>query len=165
MHTVTLPDVWLGRISLVGTLARLLLGGVVLVAGALKVASPTQSVQAVQAYRLLPVPVSQVVGHGLPFLEIAVGLLLIAGLGVRVSALVAGVLMLVFVAAIASAWARGLSIDCGCFGNGGAVAAGSTRYVQEILRDLGLLACAALLVAWPHTRFAVDDVMQKEDTR
>ncbi len=154
---MTLPDVWLGRIALVATVARLLLGAVVLVAGALKISSPAQSVQAVQAYRLLPLSVAEVVGHGLPFLEIAVGLLLIAGMGVRLSAAVAGVLMVVFVAAIASVWARGLSIDCGCFGNGGAVADGSTRYVQEILRDLGLLACAALLVAWPQTKFAVDD--------
>ena len=51
--------------------------------------------------------------------------------------------MIVFIAAVSSAWARGLSIDCGCFGGGGQVAAGQTKYLQEILRDVGLLALAA----------------------
>ena len=55
------------------------------------------------------------------------GALLLAGLLTRGAAAVAGLLMLVFVAGIASAWARGLSIDCGCFGTGGPVAPGDTR--------------------------------------
>ena len=60
--------------------------------------------------------------------------------------------MVVFILGIASAWARGLSIDCGCFGQGGTIAAAQTQYPQEIARDVGLLACAAWLVAQPRPR-------------
>jgi hypothetical protein len=60
-----------------------------------------------------------------------------------------------YVAAIASVWARGLSIDCGCFGNGGQVAAGQTAYPAEIARDVGLLLVALALVRWPRSRLAL----------
>ena len=63
---------------------------------------------------------------------------------------------LVFIIGVASAWARGLSIDCGCFGGGGAVAPGHTRYVQEIVRDLGFIGLAVWLIRFPMSRLALD---------
>jgi uncharacterized membrane protein YphA (DoxX/SURF4 family) len=92
----------------------------------------------------------------LPFLEIALGLLLLLGIGTRLVAVVSGALLLVFIAGVAQAWARGLSIDCGCFGGGGAVAPGATAYVQEIVRDIGFLTLAAWLVVRPHTLLSMD---------
>jgi uncharacterized membrane protein YphA (DoxX/SURF4 family) len=141
---------------LLSTLARLVLGGVLLVAGAIKVADPVAAAQAVSAYELLPNWLESPVGWALPFLEIVLGLLLIVGYGTRLAAAIGGVLMVLFIAAVGSSWARGLSIDCGCFGGGGQVAPGQTRYVQEILRDVGLLLLAAWLVRFPRSRFALD---------
>lgn len=141
---------------IVSTVARVVLGGVLLVAGAIKVADPVTSEQAVRAYDLLPSALVSPVGWGLPFLEVAIGLLLLVGYGTRIAAAVGGVLMIVFIAAVGSAWARGLSIDCGCFGGGGQVAPGQTQYVQEILRDTGLLLLAAWLVKFPRSRLALD---------
>ena len=111
--------------------------------GRSKVIDPQASVAAVRAYELLPAGLETVVGWGLPFLEVVLGLLLLAGIAVRPAALVTAVLLVVFIAAVASAAARGLSIDCGCFGGGGPVAPGQTAYAAEIVRDLGLLAGAA----------------------
>ncbi len=141
---------------IVSTIARVVLGGVLLVAGAIKVADPVTSEQAVRAYELLPRALEAPVGWGLPFLEVALGLLLLIGFGTRIAAAAGGVLMVVFIAAVASAWARGLAIDCGCFGGGGQVAPGQTQYVQEILRDTGLLALAVWLVRFPRSRLALD---------
>ena len=73
--------------------------------------------------------------------------------------------MVAFIAAVASAAARGLSIDCGCFGGGGQVAPGQTAYGAEILRDVGLLL-AALWLAWqPRSRYALDhdDEIEEND--
>ena len=145
-----------GLVLIVSTVARVVLGVVLLVAGAIKVADPVTSEQAVRAYDLLPDGLVTPVGWGLPFLEVALGLLLLVGFGTRIAAAVGGVLMIVFIAAVSSAWARGLSIDCGCFGGGGQVEPGQTQYVQEILRDTGLLALAAWLVRFPRSRFALD---------
>lgn len=148
--------------SWVSLVARLVLGSVMLVAGALKVTDPETAAQAVRAYELLPSSLVEPVGWGLPFLEIAIGLLLIIGFGVRASAAAAGVFMVVFIAAVSSAWARGLSIDCGCFGGGGQVAPGQTKYLQEILRDAGLLVLAGWLWFNPVSKFAVVAEPNKE---
>jgi hypothetical protein len=73
--------------------------------------------------------------------------------------------MAVFIGGIASAWARGLSIDCGCFGHGGAIEPSQTRYPQEIARDLGLLACAMWLIIRPRTAYGLDDLILSPSAR
>jgi uncharacterized membrane protein YphA (DoxX/SURF4 family) len=143
-------------LDLVGTLARLGLAAVWLVSGTLKAIDLDQTVVAVRAYDVLPRAGVDVVAAVLPFLEIGLGLLLLLGIGTRLVAVVSGVLLLVFIAGVTQAWARGLSIDCGCFGGGGAVAPGATAYVQEIARDAGFLALAAWLVVRPHTLLSMD---------
>ena len=140
----------------VSTGARVVLGGVFLVAGGLKVIDPQSSVAAVRAYELLPNSVVTVVGWGLPFAEIALGLLLLAGIATRVVAAVTAILLVIFMLAVASAAARGLSIDCGCFGGGGEVAPGQTAYGIELVRDLGLLLLALWLVWQPRSRLTLD---------
>lgn len=131
----------------VDLVARVALGGMLLVAGLLKVGDLTGSVQSVIAYELFPYEVSRLIGTALPVVEIALGVLLLLGLLTRPVALVGGLLMLAFIAGVASAWARGLSIDCGCFGDGGPVAPEDTRYLEEIVRDVLLVLAAAWLVA------------------
>ncbi len=137
------------RISLV---ARALVGGVWVVAGVVKLADPAATVRAVRAYELLPESVVPLVGHGLPVLEILVGLCLLAGIFVRTAAGVSGAVLVAFVVGISSAWARGLQIECGCFGGGGGPTQNAAAaYPWDIARDVGLLALSALLVRWPSS--------------
>jgi uncharacterized membrane protein YphA (DoxX/SURF4 family) len=119
-------------------------------------------VRAVQAYRLLPTDVAEVVGYVLPAVEIGLGLLLLLGLMTRVAAVAALILLVAFAIGVSSAWARGLSIDCGCFGGGGEVAPGATRYVEELVRDAGLIFAAVFLILRPQTRFALDRSDRRE---
>jgi uncharacterized membrane protein YphA (DoxX/SURF4 family) len=144
--------------------ARLLLAGVWLVAGGSKVGDLAASVRAVHAYDILPYDASRVVGATLPFIEIAVGLLLLVGFATRLAAAVSAGLMAMFVAGIASAWARGLRIDCGCFGGGGELAADqSPSYGWEITRDVALLAVALYLVFRPTSRLSLDNALIPEE--
>ncbi|MGA9748408.1 MAG: MauE/DoxX family redox-associated membrane protein [Nocardioides sp.] len=142
-----------------GVIARLVLGGVWIVAGALKLPDPTESVRAVRNYRLLPEAVVPLTGHLLPLVEIVVGLCLVIGLLVRANAAVSGVLLAAFVVGIASAWARGLSIECGCFGGGGGgtIQDPTAAYAWEIVRDVGLMLAAGWLVWRPRTPWALDN--------
>jgi uncharacterized membrane protein YphA (DoxX/SURF4 family) len=137
------------------TAARLLLGGVLLVAGALKVPDPAAAVRAVRAYQLLPEALVGPVAFGLPVLEIAVGLALLVGVFVRTAALASAALMVLFLVGVVSAWARGLQIDCGCFGGGGTVAPDETAYPSEVARDTALLLIALALARWPASRLAL----------
>jgi uncharacterized membrane protein YphA (DoxX/SURF4 family) len=132
------------------------LAAVWLVSGAVKASDLNQTYIAVQAYDLLPGGVSSVVAGALPFLELALGVLLLVGLGTRIAAVVSAVVLVAFIGAVAQSWARGLTIDCGCFGGGGHVAAGQTRYPQEILRDLGFLVLAVWLLVRPRTVASLD---------
>ena len=144
------------RADLIGLLARLIVGVVLVVAGGLKVTSPAVSARAVRAFQILPYDVAGYVGYALPVVEILIGLLLVAGLFTRASAILGGLLMLAFIIGISSAWARGLTIDCGCFGGGGTIGAAQTQYPLDILRDVGVAACAAWLVVRPRTAYSLD---------
>ncbi|MFD8482472.1 MauE/DoxX family redox-associated membrane protein [Kitasatospora sp. NPDC059673] len=125
-------------------------------AGLAKVADPAEAAQAVRAYAILPEALVKPVGWGLPFLELALAVLLVLGLGTRVVAVISATLLVLFIAGITSVWARGISIDCGCFGGGGPVSESQTKYVQEILRDTGFLLLSAWLIFRPRTKLSAD---------
>ena len=137
-------------------LARLILGAVLLVAGALKVPNLPKSAMAVRAYEMLPIPIANFLGYTLPWIEIGLGLLLIVGVTVKISGALGALTMLAFIIAIAQAWARGLSIDCGCFGGGGTIDPEDTKYLSEIIRDIGLLGLGIFLYLYPKGRFAIE---------
>ena len=139
----------------ISTVARLGLAAVFLIAGGLKVTDLAASGRAVNAYRLFSYDTAKVIGAVQPFLEIALGLLLLIGLAVRLSAAIAALLLVIFIAGIVSAWARGLQIDCGCFGDGGQVAPADTAYPTEVLRDAVLLLIALALAWRPDSRLAL----------
>lgn len=142
------------------TAARIALAVVLFWAGWVKFTQPPAlQKQAVEAYQLVPVGLTDLVGYGLPVLELVLALMLLAGFATRFGAILAGLLMVVFIGGIASAWARGLSIDCGCFGGGGAVGTGETEYLQEILRDTLFLGLAVWIAVFPKSRCAVDELL------
>ena len=143
----------------IGLAARLVVGGVWIVAGALKLPDPAASVRAVRAYDLLPESVVPTVGHLLPVLEIVVGVCLVLGLLTRVMAVISALLFVAFIVGIAAAWSRGLQIECGCFGGGGYDANAAGDYPWEIARDVGLLIASAYLVVRPRTRWSLDALL------
>ena len=132
------------------------------VSGTLKAVDPAQTRIAVRAYELLPPNLVGPVATALPLVELALGTLLLVGAFTRWVALGSGVLLVVLMTAVAQAWARGLSIDCGCFGGGGAVAKGDTRYPQELARDVGTWLLALWLVVRPRTALSLDGWMHAD---
>ena len=137
-------------------LARLILCGVLMVAGALKIGNLQKSAMSVRAYEMLPIWLANFFGYALPWVEIGIGALLILGVAVRIMGALGALIMLGFIIAIAQAWARGLSIDCGCFGGGGTIDPEDTKYLSTILRDIGFLALGVFLYFYPKGRFALD---------
>lgn len=140
----------------VGTVVRLALATVWLVSGSLKLADPGQTFVAVQAYDVLPPGAVGWVATTLPLIELLLGLALLAGLRVRLFGVCSAVVLVAFIAGVTQAWARGLTIDCGCFGGGGQIAADRTEYPREIAADLGFLLLACWLLIRPRTRWSLD---------
>jgi uncharacterized membrane protein YphA (DoxX/SURF4 family) len=144
----------------VSVLARLLVGGVWIAAGLLKLKDIGDSIRSVRNFQILPEAIVPTVGRGLPIFEILVGGFLIVGLAVRIGGTLSALLQLAFIIGIASAWARGLQIECGCFGGSGSlVQNASAKYPWEIARDVGLFVLSALLVVWPRSKLSLDDVL------
>ncbi|SBW21153.1 DoxX family protein [Candidatus Protofrankia californiensis] len=150
----------MGRV--LSTVVRLGLAVLWLAAGLFKIGDPQGMVRSVRAFRILPEPLVHPVAYAVPFVEITLGLLLLAGLAVRVSAAVSALLLAAYITAIASAAARGLRIDCGCFSSGGDLTAGApTHYTGEIVRDSLLLVASALLVRLPAGALTVDRLLEQ----
>jgi uncharacterized membrane protein YphA (DoxX/SURF4 family) len=133
------------------TAARLILAGTFLVSGLPKLLDPAGTVRSVRAFKILPEAVVPAFGYALPVVELAIGVLLLVGLFTRLAALAFALLMVMFLIGIAAAWARGLSIDCGCFGNSGTYVNDPVPgYIRDILRDTGLLLLALAVARWPR---------------
>ncbi|WP_243370007.1 MauE/DoxX family redox-associated membrane protein [Geotalea sp. SG265] len=121
------------------SIIRVALGTVFVYAGALKVNDIVAFAGNIAAYQLLPYGASYMVAAVFPWLEIACGLLLIIGWRTRAASALVILLNVIFIVALATAIARGLDIDCGCFKQGGG---DKTSAWQALLRDLVLFAAA-----------------------
>ena len=120
---------------------RLLVGGAFVFAGALKIADPAKFAVDVSNYRLVPHELINLVAILVPWIEVTAGLFVLAGIWLRAAALVITSLTVMFFAVIVSALARGLNIECGCFGTVGGKHVG----LVNLAIDATLFSLAALL--------------------
>ncbi len=118
---------------------RLVVGGVFVYAGAVKITNPLQLADSIWSFQILPRPLVTPLALALPPFEILAGAMLVAGW--RVGALAVAVATAIFSAAFASTLARGIAVDCGCFGGAGAPATLAGNLL-ELARDLAILAAA-----------------------
>jgi len=139
--------------------SRVVLGGVFLVAGATKIPDPGALAASIRSYELgLPEWFVSLSAHALPYLEVLLGLYVLAGLFTRASAWATNALTLLFFLALLQGAARGLEINCGCFGS----SAGETSNLWlAAARDLGLLALGLHVAFAPTGRFSVDALLRR----
>ena len=104
----------------VGLAARVLVGAVLVYAGAGKAAGPVEEFALViGSYDVLPRDMVLTAATFLPWVEIIVGWSLILGLKLRASAAGAGALFGAFLFALLTVKAKGIELpNCGCFGDG-----------------------------------------------
>ena len=95
---------------------RLVLGGLFVYAGAVKALAPLDFAQSIRNYQIAGQSLSFVAALVLPWLEILAGAFLIAGVWKRGAALVISGLLVFFIALTIVTVARGLDVECGCFG-------------------------------------------------
>ena len=120
---------------------RLILAAVFLYAAYTKLRQPwLLFAMSIDAYQILPHWAVLTLGRTLPWIELLIGLLLAAGIALRYVAALATLLLAFFFAVMLHAFAKGLAIDCGCFGLGEAISA------RTLLRD-GALAALCLTLA------------------
>ena len=94
---------------------QIALGAIFVVAALPKVLDPPSFAHMIYNYRLVPGAAVNALALVMPWVEILVGLALILGVWPREAAALAGLLLLVFIAAIGLNLVRGHAVDCGCF--------------------------------------------------
>ena len=95
--------------------AQLALGAIFVAAAVPKILDPPSFAHRVYNYRLLPGAAVNAAALVLPWIELLAGLALVVGFWKRTAAGIAGVLLLVFVMALAINLARRNPVECGCF--------------------------------------------------
>jgi uncharacterized membrane protein YphA (DoxX/SURF4 family) len=134
-------------------LARLVLGGFFVYASLDKIWDPAAFAKIVYQWQVVGPVASNLVAVTLPWVELVAGLLLVAGVWRRESALVIALMLVVFLVAAASVMARGIDVEnCGCVSvaKGAAEAAWPPAWTKGVgwflvARNLVLLAAALAL--------------------
>lgn len=126
------------------TSIRIVLGFVFIFAAISKASEPEEFARAIANYKLLPIFLINILAIILPWIELCAGILLVFGISVKENSAILSGLLLVFIIAIAISLARGLNIDCGCFGTTG----GTKLGIQKLLENFGLLLLGLILIKY-----------------
>jgi hypothetical protein len=127
---------------------RLGLAGIYLFAAIPKILEPWDFARSIWNFRILPLQAIPPVALWLPVFEAVAALAILTGLLYRGGLVCITGLSLAFGAGVASAMARGLDIDCGCFGK----AASSGANLQHLLFNAALVAAGIILLAYAWRR-------------
>ena len=122
-------------------IVAIIIGGLFIYAGAVKVLDPAEFARDIDNYKMLPWQLTVWVGLYLPWLEISCGLALIVRVLYRGSVFILTALMALFIVITIIAKARGLDISCGCFGH----ASKYLSFAWHLVLDFLLLGGLVLL--------------------
>lgn len=130
---------------------RIVLGVVFAYAAYTKLRDPWMIfAMSIDSYKLLPEWGVTLLARTLPWFELLLGLVLISGLALRWASIAGAGLLGVFFALMAISYARGLQVDCGCFGPGEALGP------KTLVRDGTLVALAILLAMMARKKASFD---------
>ena len=127
-------------------LCRLILAGIFLYSGYVKIREPLQFAVAIAGYKLVPENLIFPLATYLPWLEIALGLGILIGWKIRYFSLASAALLLFFIVVLAITIGRGIEANCGCFSLDERISP------KTIARDSLILIPALYLIAEPRLR-------------
>ena len=130
---------------------RLFLGFIFIFAAVTKVADAVGFSQSIYNYKLMPDFLINVLAIVFPWIELVAGILLVFGISVKENSAILTGLLVVFIIAIVISLARGLDINCGCFGT----VEGSKVGLMKILENVGLVLLGLILIKFDSKYFSL----------
>jgi uncharacterized membrane protein YphA (DoxX/SURF4 family) len=141
-------------------LARLYLGYVFIHACIHKIAHPGSFALDIATYDILHLSLVNPMAVTLPWIELAAGIMLVAGFRVRGASLAVAGMMIMFMVAVVLALAKGLDMSCGCFTSQAAVNEHPISYLT-VLRDAGWLALSVYVAFFDRDAIGLDRLMAR----
>ena len=139
------------RSSYTSLVFRLILGGIFIFAGFAKIHGISSLINEINQYRILPVALASVYGNILPYLEIIIGILLVLGVVLRISASIASLMLISFAISKIVAIILNLQIKiCNCFG-----IARPLLSTQSLAIDLIMLLLAIQIIVFRSEVFSI----------
>ncbi len=127
-------------LKIAAVVLRVALGAIFIYAGYVKLSEPWQLFAAgIADYEVVPMWAAKFLAHVLPWFEVLIGLLLIAGRWFRTATVSTSLLLLVFFSLMVKAFAGGKEINCGCFGPNELIS------WKTLVRDGSMLAASLFL--------------------
>jgi uncharacterized membrane protein YphA (DoxX/SURF4 family) len=140
--------------------ARFYLGYIFILACLHKIAHPGTFALDIATYDLLPLSLVNLTAITLPWIELAAGIMLVAGYRVRGASLAVAGMMVMFIIAIVLALSKGLDMSCGCFASQAAKDEDPITYMT-VLRDLGWLALSLYVVIFDRSAIGLDRLLAR----
>jgi uncharacterized membrane protein YphA (DoxX/SURF4 family) len=132
---------------------QIIIGAVFVYASYNKLFDQVAFAKSVYGYKFLPDFLINITAIIVPPLEFIAGLFLMFGLFRKGSSVVIIVLLSVFLIALVQAYARGLDIDCGCFGSTAADKTTSSDILIRIFQDILLLLGAIIIFKFSRSKY------------
>lgn len=114
---------------------RVVLGVMWVVAGATKVGKLGTTTQSIEAYEIFTYEWSRYLAHVIGPVEVLGGAMLVLGVLIPFCSIVSLTALTLFIVGLSQALARGLNIDCGCFGTSDLAGTSLDMWIA-ILRDI-----------------------------
>ncbi|OYT15907.1 MAG: DoxX family protein [Bacteroidetes bacterium 4572_77] len=139
-------------------ICRILVGYVFLSFGISKIADPAFFAKEIGNYGIAPEWSLNLIALILPWIEIFAGLMLIMGINIKANSLLIASLLVFFIVMIASAWARGLDISCGCSAHNPMKVG-----LPKILENSACTILCVLMWMFPNKGLTISNLLPKTD--
>ena len=124
--------------------SRWIIAAIFSVSALMKMISFKDTTVAVLGYEIVGISLASYVAIGLIAMEIVMALWGISGWRKQLFHQATITIFVVFIMFIISAWARGLEINCGCFGSSEVPENPVLGYIKDIIRDCIFIAISSL---------------------
>lgn len=129
--------------------ARIVIAAVFVFAAVPKLVNPRLFAEAIANYHLVPDSISSIAASVMPVMEMVIAIALVIGVKERGAAVASALMLLVFAVAMTTTIARGINLDCGCFG----AAAEAQVSWFTVARNVLLMLVSIFIALRPHAPF------------
>ena len=142
----------------INLVVRIIVGFVFIATGTSKIVEPAQFARDISNYDMLFRELVNLLAIILPWVELVVGVLFILGVRIKANTILLASMLLFFNFAIATAWARSLDINCGCYSDNPQQVG-----MEKLAENFALFAMLAFIFFFPNNKLSLEYFVKNEN--